>query len=77
MQIPYDCIIPRSERQSCKSSFGKYAATNDKVSGFFADSGAEWVDRPVVVAGNVITARQPKDAVPFARAVLDALRAGR
>lgn len=39
-----------------------------------ANSGAEWVNQPVVISGNIITGRDPPSATQFARAVLDELR---
>ncbi|HEX6988708.1 MAG TPA: type 1 glutamine amidotransferase domain-containing protein [Bacillota bacterium] len=38
-----------------------------------AAAGAQWVDEPVVVDGNVITSRIPDDLPAFNRAVLDRL----
>lgn len=37
------------------------------------NAGARWVDEAVVVDGNLITSRTPRDLVPFMRAVLAAL----
>lgn len=36
-------------------------------------AGAEWVDEPVVVDGNLITSRQPSDLPAFCRAILERL----
>ncbi|MBI4569069.1 MAG: type 1 glutamine amidotransferase [Planctomycetes bacterium] len=51
------------------------------VTSFFAiaddlrNAGAEWVDREVVVDGNLITARKPDDLPAFCKAILAALGA--
>jgi protease I len=37
------------------------------------NAGAEWVDQPVVVDGNLITARRPSDLPRFNKAVMQAL----
>ena len=37
------------------------------------NAGAEWVDEPVVVDGNLVTSRQPADLPDFCRAILQAL----
>ncbi|MFZ5569259.1 MAG: type 1 glutamine amidotransferase domain-containing protein [Thermodesulfobacteriota bacterium] len=50
------------------------------VTSFFAirddliNAGAEWIDREVVVDGNLITSRQPEDLPAFMRAFIAALR---
>ncbi|UCF93194.1 MAG: type 1 glutamine amidotransferase [Desulfobacterales bacterium] len=50
------------------------------VTSFFAikddlvHAGAEWVDREVVVDGNLITSRKPDDLPAFMRAVIEALK---
>ena len=38
------------------------------------NAGATWVDEAVVVDGNQIAARTPKDLAPFSKAFIDALR---
>lgn len=38
-------------------------------------AGAQWVDEPVVVDGNLITSRIPDDLPAFNRAIMDRLRA--
>lgn len=40
-------------------------------------AGASWVDREVVVDGNLITSRKPKDVAAFSAALLDLLARGR
>jgi protease I len=37
-------------------------------------AGAEWVDMPVVVDGNVVTSRKPADLPRFNRAIIELLR---
>jgi len=37
------------------------------------NAGAIWVDEPVVVDGNLISSRTPRDLAPFARAMVDFL----
>ncbi len=50
-----------------------------RVTSFFAikddliHAGAQWVDREVVVDGNLITSRQPDDMPAFMRAVIQAI----
>ena len=41
------------------------------------NAGAEWVDAPAVVDGNIVSARVPKDLPAFTRAMLEALSARR
>ncbi len=38
------------------------------------NAGAEWVDAPVVVDGNIITSRKPADLPRFNKAIIEALR---
>lgn len=37
------------------------------------NAGAEWVDAPAVIDGNIVSARVPKDLPAFGRAMLDVL----
>lgn len=37
------------------------------------NAGAEWVDRPAVIDGNIVSARVPKDLPEFAKAMLSVL----
>ncbi|MCR4393703.1 MAG: DJ-1/PfpI family protein, partial [Dehalococcoidales bacterium] len=37
------------------------------------NAGAQWVDEPVVIDGNLITSRSPEDIPQFTRAVIDFL----
>ncbi|HAM72164.1 MAG TPA: protease [Verrucomicrobiales bacterium] len=39
------------------------------------NAGGIWIDEPVVVDGNLISSRTPRDLAPFARAVVDFLGA--
>jgi protease I len=39
------------------------------------NAGASWVDAPVVVDGNLISSRTPRDLAPFGRALVDFLEA--
>lgn len=41
------------------------------------NAGARWFDEPVVVDGNLISARRPPDLPPYAKAFVKALRASR
>jgi protease I len=41
-----------------------------------ANAGAEWVDREVIVDGNLITSRNPGDLPAFISALLEALQHG-
>lgn len=53
---------------------------NRKVTSFFAirddmvNAGAEWIDEPVVIDGNLITSRKPDDMVLFLPAIIQALQ---
>jgi protease I len=54
--------------------------TGKKVTSFFSikddlvHAGAEWIDREVVIEGNIITSRKPDDLPAFCKAVLAGLR---
>ncbi|NLK07276.1 MAG: type 1 glutamine amidotransferase [Firmicutes bacterium] len=37
-------------------------------------AGGSWVDAEVVIDGNLITSRTPKDLIPFTKAILEALK---
>ena len=51
-----------------------------RVTSFFAikdgliHAGADWVDEPVVVDGNLVTSRSPDDLPAFMRAIVRSLR---
>jgi protease I len=56
----------------CKAKrMTSYFAIKDDV----INAGADWVDREVVVDGNLITARKPADLGAFCRAIIAALEA--
>jgi protease I len=38
------------------------------------NAGAEWIDQPAVIDGNLVSARVPKDLPDFAKAMLQVLR---
>jgi len=38
-----------------------------------ANAGAEWVDAPTVIDGNIVSSRVPKDLPAFAKAMLEVL----
>jgi protease I len=40
------------------------------------NAGAEWVDQPAVIDGNIVSARVPKDLPAFGRAMLEVLGRG-
>ncbi len=46
-----------------------YAIKDDVV-----NAGAKWVDKEVVISGNIITSRSPKDLPAFCRAIVNALQ---
>lgn len=52
---------------------------NRKATSFFAikddmvNAGAEWVDEPVVIDGNLITSRKPDDMIYFLPAIIKAM----
>jgi protease I len=39
------------------------------------NAGGIWINEPVVVDGNLISSRTPRDLAPFARAMVDFLQA--
>jgi len=43
------------------------------ISADLKNAGADWVDKPVVKDGNLITARRPADIPRFNRAIIDML----
>jgi len=51
-----------------------------KATSFFAikddvvNAGAEWIDKEVVIDGNIITSRSPKDLPAFCKAIVNALQ---
>lgn len=59
---------------SAKIVKGKRLTSVGAIRDDLENAGAIWVDAPVVVDGNLITSRTPKDLPEFARAIIAALR---
>jgi protease I len=59
---------------SAKILKGKRATGTEAIKDDLENAGALWVDEPVVIDGNLISSRTPKDLTPFARAMVDFLR---
>lgn len=55
---------------------GRRATSTPGIKDDMINAGAHWVDEPVVVDGNQISARRPPDLPEFAKALVAALRAG-
>lgn len=62
---------------SAKILRGKKAAGSLGIKDDLENAGAIWVNEPVVVDGNLISSRTPKDLAPFAKAMVDFLQANR
>lgn len=58
---------------SAKILNGKRATGSLGIKDDLENAGATWVDEPVVVDGNLISSRTPRDLAPFARAMVDFL----
>ena len=58
---------------SAKVLHGRRATSFYSIREDMENAGAEWVDEEVVVDGPVITARTPKDLVPWTKALIAAL----
>jgi protease I len=58
---------------SAKIVKGKRVTSVSAIRDDLENAGATWVDEPVVVDGNLITSRTPRDLPEFARAILAAL----
>ena len=56
---------------------GKRMTSSLGIKDDLTNAGAEWVDAPAVVDGNIVSARVPKDLPAFTRAMLEALSARR
>ena len=56
---------------------GKRATGSLGIKDDLENAGAIWVDAPVVVDGNLVSSRTPKDLAPFARAMVDFLQTPR
>ena len=54
---------------------GKRAAGSLGIKDDLENAGAIWVDEPVVVHGNLVSSRTPRDLAPFAKAMVDFLQA--
>jgi len=53
---------------------GKRATSTVGIKDDMTNAGATWVDEAVVIDGNQISSRTPKDLAPFAKALVDALK---
>src|SRR6266496_1713900 len=58
---------------SAKILKGKRAAGSTAIKDDLENAGAIWVDEPVVIDGNLISSRTPKDLSPFAVAMVNFL----
>ena len=52
---------------------GKKLTSVNAIKDDLTNAGAEWVDEPIVVDGNIITSRTPKDLGHFGRAMISFL----
>jgi protease I len=55
---------------------GKRVTGSAGIKDDLENAGAFWVDAPVVVDGNLISSRTPRDLALFAKAIVDALQRG-
>ncbi len=55
---------------------GKQMTSFPAIKDDVVNAGAEWVNREVVVDGNLITSRKPEDLGPFCLAIIEAVEAG-
>lgn len=53
---------------------GKTVTSVSAIKDDVVNAGAEWVDREVVVDGNLITSRKPDDLPAFMRAIIETLK---
>jgi protease I len=58
---------------SAKILRGKRVTGSRGIKDDLENAGAIWVDEPVVVDGNLISSRTPRDLAPFAKAMVDFL----
>ena len=58
---------------SAKILRGRRATGSRGIKDDLENAGAIWVDEPVVVDGNLVSSRTPKDLAPFARAMVEFL----
>ena len=59
---------------SAKILKGKRATGTVAIKDDLENAGAVWIDEPVVIDGNLISSRTPKDLAPFAKAMAEFLR---
>ncbi|EXX88108.1 glutamine amidotransferase [Paenibacillus darwinianus] len=59
---------------SAKMLEGRKVTSTPGIRDDMENAGAEWLDEPVVVDGNLISARRPPDLPPYAKAFIDALK---
>jgi len=59
---------------SAKILKGKRATGSRGIKDDLENAGAIWVDEPVVVDGNLISSRTPRDLAPFAKAMANFLK---
>jgi protease I len=59
---------------SAKILRGKHATGSLGIKDDLENAGAIWVNEPVVVDGNLISSRTPRDLAPFAKAMVDFLQ---
>ena len=52
---------------------GRRATSTPGIRDDMTNAGVEWSDEPLVIDGNLISSRQPRDLPVFARAVVEAL----
>src|SRR5262245_18247903 len=60
---------------SAKILRGKHATGSLGIKDDLENAGAIWMNEPVVVDGNLISSRTPRDLAPFAKAMVDFLQA--
>lgn len=61
---------------SAKITQGKRVTGSRGIKDDLENAGGVWVDEPVVVDGNLISSRTPRDLAPFAKAMVDFLNDG-
>ena len=59
---------------SAKILNGRKVTSTPGIRDDMENAGATWFDEPVVVDGNLISARRPPDLPPYAKAFVDALK---
>lgn len=55
---------------------GRKATSTVGIKDDMANAGAEWVNEPLVIDGHLISSRTPVDLPVFAKALVDAIKAG-